>query len=91
MSLYGLFLSTGLMKSPTLYRVLMGVCVALMGYGGVVVHLLNVRHLELYQSTLTWAGAIGVNSSGVVLNLMAALGRFAPMTTNGMADANQSK
>ena len=76
MALYGLFLSTGLMKSPTLYRVLMGVCVALMGYGGVVVHLLNIGHLELYQSIWTWAGAIAVNGCGVVLNLAAALGWF---------------
>ena len=76
MALYGLFLSAGLMKSPTLYRVLMGVCVALMGYGGVVVHLLNIGHLDLYQSVWTWAGAIGINGFGLVLNLAAAFGWF---------------
>lgn len=80
MALYGLFLSTGLMKSVTLYRVLMGVCVALMGYGGVVVHLLNIGHMNLYQSVWTWVGAIGINGCGVVLNLMAASGRFSRTT-----------
>ncbi len=76
-ALYGLFLSSGLMKNPTLYRVLMGVSVILLGYGGVIVHLLNIGHLELYQSVWTWAAAIGINGCGVVLNLMAAFGRFA--------------
>lgn len=77
MSLYGLFLSAGLMKSLILYRTLMAGAVALIGYGGVITHLLNVGHLELYQSVWTWAGAIAVNGCGVVLNLMAALGWFA--------------
>ncbi|HXH86321.1 MAG TPA: hypothetical protein VNI35_05810, partial [Nitrospira sp.] len=34
-ALYGLFLSAGLMKSLTLYRLLMGASVVLLGYGGV--------------------------------------------------------
>ena len=76
MSLYGLFLSSGLLKNLTLYRVLMGLSVILYGYGGVLAHLLNIGHLELYQSVWTWAGAIGVNSFGLVLNLVAALGWY---------------
>ena len=76
MSLYGLFLSSGLLKNLTLYRGLMGLSVILYGYGGVVSHLLNIGHLDLYQSMWTWAGAIGVNSFGVMLNLLAALGKF---------------
>jgi len=76
-ALYGLFLSAGLMKNPTLYRVLMGTSVVLLGYGGVITHLLNIGHLELYQSVWTWAGAIGVNGFGLALNLAAAFGRFA--------------
>ena len=76
MSLYGLFLTSGLMQKPTLYRVLMGASVALLGYGGVITHLLNIGHLELYQSVWTWAGAVGVNSFGLVLNVLAASGWF---------------
>ena len=75
-ALYGLFLSAGLMKNLTLYRVLMGASVILLGYGGVVVHLLNIGHLDLYQSVWTWAGAIGINGFGLVLNLAATFGRF---------------
>jgi hypothetical protein len=48
----------------------------LYGYGGVLSHLLNISHLDLYQSVWTWAGAIGVNSFGLVLNLVAALGWY---------------
>lgn len=76
MSLVGLFVAAGLLKNLALYRVLMAIAVVLFGYGGVVAHLLNIGHLELYQSVWTWAGAIGVNSFGLVLNLMAALGWF---------------
>lgn len=76
MSLYILFICAGLMKKLTLYRVLMGAAVVLYGYGGVITHLLNIGHLELYQSIWTWAGAIGVNAFGVVLNLLAAFGWF---------------
>jgi len=79
-ALYGLFLSAGLMKNLTLYRVLMGASVVLLGYGGVIKHLLNIGHLELYQSVWTWAGAIGINGFGLVLNLAAAFGRFARPT-----------
>ena len=76
MSLVGLFVAAGLLKNLVLYRVLMAVAVVLAGYGGVVVHLLNIGHLELYQSVWTWAGAIGVNRFGLVLNLIAAFGWF---------------
>jgi hypothetical protein len=75
-ALYGLFLSAGLMKSLTLYRVLMAASVVLFGYGGVIVHLLNIGHLELYQSIWTWGGAIGTNGCGLGLNLVAAGGWF---------------
>jgi hypothetical protein len=76
-ALYGLFLSAGLMKSPILYRVLMGASVILFGYGGVIVHLLNIGQLDLYQSAWTWAAAIGINGFGLALNLLAAFGCFA--------------
>ena len=76
MSLVGLFVAAGLLKNLALYRVLMAIAVVLAGYGGVVAHLLNIGHLDLYQSVWTWAGAIGVNSFGLVLNLVAALGWY---------------
>lgn len=57
-------LSAGLMKNLTLYRVLMGASVVLIGYGGVITHLPNIGHLDLCQSVWTWAGAIGVTVSG---------------------------
>ena len=76
MSLYGLFLATGLMKNLGLYRVLMGASVVLLGYGGVITHLLNIGQLELYQSVWTWAGAIAINGFGLALNLAATLGRY---------------
>lgn len=76
-ALYGLFLSAGLMKSPALYRLLMGTSVVLLGYGGVITHLLNIGHMELYQSIWTWMAAIGINAFGMLLNLAAACGWFA--------------
>jgi hypothetical protein len=75
-ALYGLFLSAGLMKRLTLYRVLMAASVIVFGYGGVVVHLLNIGLLDLYQSVWTWAAAIGTNGFGLVLNLAAASGWY---------------
>ncbi len=76
MALYGLLLSAGLINNLTLYRILMGLTVLVLGYGGFITHLLNYGQMELYQSVLTWLGAILINGSGLVLNLMAALGWF---------------
>lgn len=76
MAMVALFVAAGLLKTLTLYRVLMGIAVILAGYGGVITHLLNIGHVELYQSIWTWAGAIIVNSFGLALNLIAALGWF---------------
>ena len=76
MSLYGLFLATGLMKNLSLYRLLMGASVVLLGYGGVVAHLLNIGQMELYHSVWTWAGAISINLFGLVLNGTAAFGWY---------------
>lgn len=76
MLVYGLLLCTGLLKNLLVYRILMGISVLLLGYSGVLSHLLNVGHLELYQSVWTWMAAIAINSFGWSLNLLAALGRF---------------
>ena len=90
-ALYGLFLSAGLMKNLTLYRVLMGASVVLLGYGGVITHLLNFGHLELYQSVWTWAAAIGINGFGLALNLVAAFGWFSPIVNEGKIYKNTVK
>jgi len=74
--LYGLFLSSGLMKRLNFYRVLMAVSVVLFGYGGVIVHLLKVCQMGLYLSIWTWAAAITINGFGLVLNLIATCGWF---------------
>lgn len=76
MSVYGLCLSTGLLKNLRLYRLLMGLLVILLGYGGVITHILNFGKMELYHSILTWCGAIVINSYGLTLNIMAVLGKF---------------
>ena len=75
-AMYGLFLSTGLMRNLIPYRLLMAISVILFGYGGVIVHLLNANQLELYQSVWTWAAAIIINGFGLLLNLAAAAGWF---------------
>ncbi len=76
MSIYALCMSTGLLKNLKPYRVLMGVMVLSLGYGGVIIHLLNFGQMELYQSIYTWIGAICINCFGLALNLIAALGMF---------------
>lgn len=73
MLLFGLFLIPGLLHHGLLYRILMGVAVIVLGYSGVIVHLLNYQNLHLYYSTAAWILAILINLFGVVLNLMAAL------------------
>lgn len=77
MSIYGLFLLAGQSKQINLYRVLMVVAILILGYGGIFSHfkLLN-QSPELYHSL--WIGiiAISINSFGLILNSLAALGRF---------------
>ena len=58
MALYGLFLSSGLLKNLALYRLLMGLSVLLLGYNGVISHLLNYAHMEMYQSLWAWGSRL---------------------------------
>lgn len=76
MALYGLFLSTGLMRNLRFYRILMTLSVVLLGYNGVITHILNVEQLDLYQSVWVWGLAIAINLCGLILNVFAALGWF---------------
>lgn len=77
MSLYGSWLIPGRAGIMPLYRMLMGVAVAYLGYGGILRHIRNrFDNPRLYSSTLAWAAAIGINSFGLILNLLAAAGQF---------------
>jgi len=77
MAIYGLFLVAGQFKQISLYRTLMVVAILILGYGGIFNHfkLLNQAQ-ELYHSL--WVGliAIAINAFGLILNSLAALGRF---------------
>lgn len=77
MTLYALFLISGFLKKVTIYRVLMGVAVVLMGYGGVFQHFYKIMNMpELYCCTAAMIVGPGINVFGLILNLMAAFGRF---------------
>ncbi|TAL32655.1 MAG: hypothetical protein EPN93_15845 [Spirochaetes bacterium] len=77
MGAYYLCLLPGFMGYRTAYRVLMCFAIAVFGYGGIVVHILNYPgNLHLYASTAAWAAAIGINAAGLVLNFLGASGLF---------------
>ena len=77
MAVYALFLIPGFMRKLVLYRILMGVAILVMGYGGVVTHIINIfTQPQLYSSIVAWAAAVGINLFGLVLNIMAACGLF---------------
>ncbi len=77
MIVYALFLIPGFLNKRTLYRILMGVAILALGYGGVVTHIINIfNQPQLYLSVLSWGLAVGINLFGLVLNIIAALGKF---------------
>lgn len=77
MTLYATFLIPGFYKKITIYRILMGVAVLLMGYGGVVKHIGIMQATpELYCCTAAMIIGPGINVFGLILNALAALGRF---------------
>jgi hypothetical protein len=77
MVVYALFLIPGYMRKLLLYRILMGVAILVMGYGGVVTHIINIfTQPQLYSSIVAWAGAVGINIFGLVLNIIAVLGKY---------------
>jgi hypothetical protein len=74
---YALFLIPGYLRNITLYRVLMGVAIVVMGYGGVVTHIINIFiQPQVYSSIVSWAAAVGINLFGLVLNIIAVSGKF---------------
>jgi hypothetical protein len=77
MVVYGLFLIPGFRGAITLYRILMAVAIVVIGYGGVVQHFINIfTQPQVYSSMLAWAAAVLINIFGLVLNIIAACGKF---------------
>ncbi len=78
LAVYGGCLAVGLLKYVRIYRILMALGVLVLGYGGVVLHLVNftVGRAFLYHSVTAWAVAVGINLFGLVLNFIGALGLF---------------
>ena len=59
------------------YRILMGISILVLVGGGIVVHLVNMLYRpEAYPSLIAWMLAVLINVFGLVLNLMAATGKF---------------
>jgi hypothetical protein len=74
---YALFLIPGYLRNINLYRILMGVAIVVMGYGGVVTHIINIFiQPQVYSSIVSWAVAVGINLFGLVLNIIAVSGKF---------------
>jgi hypothetical protein len=74
---YALFLIPGYLRNINLYRILMGVAIVVMGYGGVVTHIINIFiQPQVYSSIVSWAAAVGINLFGLVLNIIAVSGKF---------------
>jgi hypothetical protein len=77
MVVYGLFLVPGFLGKITLYRILMVIAILVIGYGGVVTHIINIfTQPQVYSSIWAWAFALGINVFGLVLNIIAACGWF---------------
>jgi hypothetical protein len=77
MMVYGLFLIPGYRKAVIPYRTLMGIAVIILGYGGVVTHIINVlSRPALYSSLAAWAVAVVINLFGLALNVIAVSGKF---------------
>lgn len=77
MTIYALLLIPGFYKKITAYRILMGLAVIIMGYGGVFKHIQLLQESpELYCCMAAAIIGAGINVFGLILNLMAALGKF---------------
>lgn len=77
MSLFCLCLLPGWRGRIGAYRFLMGIAVLVLGWTGIVAHLVNLaHHPELYALPLAGGVAIAINLVGWGLNLIAATGRF---------------
>lgn len=77
MTIYALFLIPGFYGRVILYRLLMFIAVLLLGYGGVFNHWQMIQSTpELYHSNLSGCIGAGINVFGLLLNVLAVLGKF---------------
>ena len=77
MSIYALFLIPGFMGKLSIYRALMVLAIIMLGYGGVFNHINMIRETpELYHSIVAGGAGLMINVFGLVLNIIAALGKF---------------
>jgi len=75
---YGLLLTPGFLGWFMFYRLSMGLSILILGMGGVVVHLRNLlqRNLGNYSSRRSLLVALAINTGGLFLNLISALGAW---------------
>ena len=77
MFLFCLCLIAGYRRHMVAYRTLMGIAILALGVGGILVHLVNMSYRpEAYSSVIAWALAVLINVFGLLLNLIAANGKF---------------
>jgi len=77
MTTYAVFLISSRFKNITIYRFLMAFSVLLLGYGGVLQHIINVLNSEgQYHSLLVGLIGFSINLYGLILNIIAALKKF---------------
>lgn len=77
MVVFALLLVPGFLRKIKLYRILMAVAAVYFGCFGIVIHIVNVfSQPHLYSSMTAWAFAVGINSFGLIWNVIAALGKF---------------
>lgn len=77
MLIYGSFLIPGLLRKLGWYRILMVIAIGILGYGGIIGHILEMsQSLEGYYSLSAALLAIGINVFGLIWNVFAALGWY---------------
>lgn len=77
MTIYASFLLAGYWRKIPLYRTLMGIAIVILGYGGVLNHFNFIMNSpELYHSIAAGVIGLSINIFGLILNVMAALGKF---------------
>ncbi|MEY9936594.1 hypothetical protein [Streptacidiphilus sp. MAP5-3] len=65
---YTASLGLGLARLDVAYRIAMAVFIVILGYGGLLVHLLRGPG-DYYRSRAAWASPIAINVAGLALNI----------------------